>query len=393
MFFLIISAPLLALRIASIQKFLDNASFDAYNPKTNEILFMRKDVSGIIQLFLVSAASRNPELEKKCLSCNVGRVIGMKPAFLPLVHKGASDWHPSGEWFITEMEIPQNVSWRYQKATPDVRLLAEPGAGWWNNLFLVKRDGSLWIKLTDFSAFDLDSGVLYPKFARDGKTIAWAERIGGAKPYDQHPFAQWVLKTASLDFQSQIPKLANIKTHPAQDGAIFEPQAWSSKNELLFAADIGYSGLPYPGYRIDVWEAEFDNEGNLKNSRNLTRTNNSYEEQSSYSPDEKFIAFMANLFDKDYEKRMKEAWKKYGQRPNDFITLNLTTDLYLIDRSGKVLSRLTEFAEENRNGHHPLVTRNAWTRDGKALLISLTLRSSTTGKKEGDAIYKIQLED
>jgi len=39
------------------------------------------------------------------------------------------------------------------------------------------------------------------------------------------------------------------------------------------------------------------------------------------------------------------------------------------------------------------VTRSAWRKDGKTLLISLTLRSNTTGKKQGDAIYLIRLED
>jgi len=64
-----------------------------------------------------------------------------------------------------------------------------------------------------------------------------------------------------------------------------------------------------------------------------------------------------------------------------------------MDRSGNVLSRLTKFAEENWGGRHPLVTRSAWRKDGKTLLISLTLRSNTTGKKQGDAIYLIRLED
>lgn len=390
--FLILSllTNLWAFEIKTIERFLENASFDAFCPETNKVLIMKRDSNGILQLYIVDGNSTNPEKEMVCLSCSPKKAIGIEPSLIPILHKGASDWHHSGEWFITEMEIPFNISWKYLKKLPGARLLAEPGAGWWNNLFLVKKDGSLWIKLTDFKPSDLKSGVLYPKFSKDGKMIAWAERIGGAKPYDKFPFAKWVMKIGIINWENEIPELKNVKTISMEDGAIFEPQEWSSENHLLFAADIGYSNLPYPGYRIDIWEAKIDKNGNVISKTNLTRTNNFYEEQASYSSDQKFVAFMGNLFDSNYEERLSKAWERYKNKPNNFITTNLTTDLYLMDRKGNIVSRLTDFSKNNWGTNHYLVTRSAWSKDDKEILLSLTLRDTFSGKKTGEFIYKIK---
>ncbi len=165
------------------------------------------------------------------------------------------------------------------------------------------------------------------------------------------------------------------------------------ENHLLFASDIGYSELPYPAYRIDLWEAKIDRDGNIVSKKNLTRTSNFYEEQASYSLDQKYISFMGNLFDSHYDKRLSRAWEKHKDRPNNFITTNLTTDLYIMDRSGNVLTRLTNFSEINWGGNHYLVTRSAWTKNGKEIFLSLTLRNNYSGKKTGEFIYKITIKN
>jgi len=381
------------INIASLEKFLDNAALDAWHPRTNEVIFMRRDVQGIWQLYKVDEMADNPEAEAVALSTRPLRAIGLEAALIPRLHKGSSDWHPSGEWFVTQVEIPNNISWKYIRTLPEARALAEPGAGWWNNLFLVKADGSLWIKLTDFTADDMESGVLYPKFSSDGTMLCWAEKIGPAQPFDHYPFAQWVLKTARLEWSSEEPQLIDIRTHPIRNGAIFEPQFWTSDKKIIFAADIGYHRLHYPAYRLDLWEAELGRGGRLQNLRNLTRTKSFYEEQASLAPDGNFIAFMANLFDIGYETRMNEAWRKSGSEINSFIVQELVTDLYLMDRRGKVLSRLTYFADEDWGYAHPLVTRSAWSVDGRTILVSLTLRNKRTGTKVSETIYRLQLTD
>ncbi len=379
--------------VSSVEKFLSQAALDAWHPRTNEVIFMRRDNQGIWQLYKVDEMAENPQAEAVPLSTRPLRAVGIEPTWIPRVHKGASDWHPSGEWFVTEVEIPNNISWKYIRTMPEARALAEPGAGWWNNLFLVKADGSLWVRLTDFTAEDIESGVLYPKFSADGTRLCWAEKIGPARPFDRYPFAQWVLKTARLDWSDGEPQLADVRTHPVRDGAIFEPQFWTADNKIIFAADPGYARLPYPAYRLDLWEAEIGRNGRLQNFKNLTRTKNFYEEQASLSPDQTLIAFMANLFDASYESRIMEAWRKSGPELNSFIVQELTTDLYLMDRRGKVLTRLTYFADEDWGRAHPLVTRSAWSVEGRTLLVSLTLRDNITGKKVDESIYRLQLVD
>jgi hypothetical protein len=389
----LVSTPLtFALEVKSVEKFMDNAVFDAWNQDANDILFLRKDERGVLQIFKVKDDSKEPEMEKACISCNPQRAIGFNLSTISVTHKGSSDWHPSGEWFITQGEIPDNISWKQEKRMPGTRNLAEPAAGWWNNLFLVSKDGKVWIKLTNFTHNDLNSGVLYPKFSKDGKTIAWAERIGGAKPFDQYPFGRWILKTANISINGDFAKLHDIKLHPPQDGSIFEPQGWSPEGKLLFATDIGYGELSYPSYRIDIWEADIDIDGTLKNMKNLTKSKDYYEEQASYSPDGKLIAFMANNFDVNFEKKMNDTWKKDGQRFSHFIVRYLSTDLFAMNREGKIQKRLTRFADQDWKGKHPVVTRSAWSKDGKTILLGLTLRSNVTGKKEEEMIYRIRLE-
>ncbi len=389
---LVLCPCVFAVEVTSIEKFMDNAVFDAWDSNSNNVLFLRKDEKGILQIFKVKEDASNPELEKICLSCNPQRAVGFKLSMVQTIHKGSSDWHPSGEWFITQGEIPDNISWKQEKRMPGARLNAEPEKGWWNNLLLVSKDGKVWIKLTSFTNHDINSGVLCPKFSRDGKMIAWAERIGGTKPFNQYPYGRWILKTAKISIDEENARLYDIKLHPPQDGAIFEPQGWSSGGKLLFAADIGYAELPYPGYRMDIWEADIEHDGAMKNLINLTKSKDFYEEQALYSPDEKLIAFMANSFDALYEKRMNDAWKKDGQRFSHFIVINLSTDLFLLNRDGKTVKRITRFAEQDWKGKHPIVTRSAWSKDGKTILLGLTLRSNITGKKEEEMIYRVRLE-
>jgi hypothetical protein len=61
-------------------------------------------------------------------------------------------------------------------------------------------------------------------------------------------------------------------------------------------------------------------------------------------------------------------------------------------RDGRIVKRLTRFADQDWKGKHPIATRSAWSKDGKTILIGLTLRSDVTGKKEGKMIYRVRLE-
>ena len=390
--FLLACPGVFALEVKTVEKFMDNAVFDAWDHNSNSILFLRKDEKGILQIFKVKEDSTNPESDKLCLSCNAQRAVGFKLSTIPAIHKGSSDWHHGGEWFITQGEIPDNISWKQEKRMPGTRFNAEPGTGWWNNLFLVSKDGRIWIELTSFTNSDLNSGILCPKFSRDGKMIAWAERIGGAKPFDQYPYGRWLLKTAKIHLDDENSRLSDIRLHPPQDGAFFEPQGWSADGKLLFATDIGYAELPYPAYRKDIWEADIEPDGAMKNLKNLTKSKDFYEGHASYSPDGKMIAFAANSFDPQYEKRMSDAWKKDRQRFSHFIVRNLSTDLFLMTRDGKVVNRITRFAEQDWKGKHPITERIAWSKDGKTILLGLTLRSNVTGKKEEEMIYRVRLE-
>jgi len=73
----------LAINVASVEKFLDNAAFDAWDPNSNDLLFLRKDEKGVLQIFKVRENSINPESDKVCISCNAQRAVGSSyPQFL-----------------------------------------------------------------------------------------------------------------------------------------------------------------------------------------------------------------------------------------------------------------------------------------------------------------------
>jgi hypothetical protein len=59
------SSDLLGIHVTSIRKFIHNASFDAWHPTTNQILFTRRDAEGILQLYQVSEDAENPEPGKE----------------------------------------------------------------------------------------------------------------------------------------------------------------------------------------------------------------------------------------------------------------------------------------------------------------------------------------
>ncbi len=101
---------------------------------------------------------------------------------------------------------------------------------------------------------------------------------------------------------------------------------------------------------------------------------------------------MANYFDLNYEKRLIRAWERSGSNYNLFIVKNLSTDLYLMDRNGQILSWLTWFARRFRTYPRFLVTRSSWSVDGQTLLIAVTTRSTITGKILGHHIYKVRLK-
>ncbi len=93
------------------------------------------------------------------------------------------------------------------------------------------------------------------------------------------------------------------------------------------------------------------------------------------------IAFAANSFDTQYEKRMSDAWKKDGQRFSHFIVRNLSTDLFLMARDGKAVKRVTRFAEEDWKRKTPYSGKVYLEQRRKDDPSRFNTRSNVTGKK------------
>lgn len=85
---------------------------------------------------------------------------------LPDGGKGNPAWHPDGDWMVIQVE-------RAGHPGPIGGPAAHPGAGFFNDLWLLRRDGSEarpWIELPT----DRTSGALHPHFAEDGSRLVFA---------------------------------------------------------------------------------------------------------------------------------------------------------------------------------------------------------------------------
>lgn len=91
---------------------------------------------------------------------------------LPVGHKGNPAWHPGGEWLVIQVEQAEHFGTVGAPAT-------SPGAGIFNDLWLLRSDGSDARPLVT-GAQGGPSGALHPHFSDDGSRLVFAS-------YQAHP--------------------------------------------------------------------------------------------------------------------------------------------------------------------------------------------------------------
>jgi hypothetical protein len=82
-----------------------------------------------------------------------------------------------------------------------------------------------------------------------------------------HPFGQWALKTARLEWTEGVPQLAAIRTYEPEAGRFFEPYGFSLDNQrILFASDVTIEPAFFapPAFNTQIWTVDAATLGGLK---------------------------------------------------------------------------------------------------------------------------------
>jgi hypothetical protein len=183
-----------------------------YDAATGRIAFTQPDLGGFYRVMTMRADGSD-----------VRALDADRPA-IPRKHQGSPSWYRSGRLLLFTAQKP---SWngRTLFGIPDYEAL--PGYGRHDDLWIASPDGSDARQLTD-DPDTKDEGVLIPVFSRDGKRIAWSQRLPGGT---------YELRVA--DFAPlPVPHLENVRTYRPGGAAYYETGAFSSDDgSLTYTSD------------------------------------------------------------------------------------------------------------------------------------------------------------
>lgn len=299
------------------------------------VAYFFQDSAGFFQVYrMLPDGSQN-----QCLTC-----AGLPGAPAARLHKGSPSWDPSGHYILFQAEIPDHPG---REGDAD----ATPGAGFWQDLWLMTADGKQFWQLTDYGTTNL-SGVLVPRFSRDGSKVFWAQLLAGrvSSTYRTGPFGRWRLDVADFVIQNNTPQILNTRLYAPANGIFYESQDWAPDGtKVIFAAD---ATLPSP-FVINLFALDLT----TRRLTNLTNAPQAWNEQGTFSPSGKKIAFMSSRNNPEYVP------------PKIF---SLRAEAFLMDADGKNVVQLSHFNTpgfpEYTPGKASIATKAAWSPDGTQLL-------------------------
>jgi hypothetical protein len=163
-----------------------------------------------------------------CVTCG--------PQYPAGTHHGISDVTGDGQYALATVE--RSGHW----PIPDGDLVAAPGAGAYNDLWLQSADGSRAWRLTN-ALTSGTSALIWPRFDSTGTRVVWSEQWKWGLP-----FGGWRMYVADLVWSKGVPSLANRKT--LQSTGLLEPYGFTADgSRVLFAADV-LAGTPWCDLQI-----------------------------------------------------------------------------------------------------------------------------------------------
>lgn len=169
--------------------------------------------------------------DERCLTCTLS-IPG------PGTHsqRGGSSVSPDGRYVLGTIE-GKHVGEFYGAGD------AEPGRGTYNDVWLMRSDGSAAWQLTHYVQ-DHGMGTMWADFDRTGTRIVWAQMTGMATPLT--PFGTWQIKIAKLRWSHGTPSLTRVQTLQPQRGRFYEPYGFTPDGRgILLASDYRMPNVWY----------------------------------------------------------------------------------------------------------------------------------------------------
>ena len=357
-----------ACRVKNLDKLNLHGGGFAWSPTDDNIVFFtHKDDKGVVQVYRANLKSQQEE----CLTC---KDIAGGP--LASQNKGAVSFHPDGQHLVMMVEMADY---------PLKKVMGNPGAGWFFNVWMTNLNFDRWWPLTDYP-HQPPHGVLLPQISPDGKRLAWAQLYDGppgnlSKLWRQEKsnkgpiYGRWQLNVADLIKDTTGFKLERIVSSKTSDHDFYETQGWSPDgSKLLYTADTGRD----TPYKIDIWMRDLV----AQKSFNLTDTDNAWEEFARFSPDGKKIVYMSSLCCPTFNPDSPKHYLK-----------SLMTEVYLMDADGGRKVRLTHFNVPGFSEYYPgrnIAGAVAWNPSGDKILVEHT-NASADSRRWKQSLWLINL--
>lgn len=307
----------------------------------NLIAFDRLGDDGYYDLFVMEPGGGG----ERCLTCGADGV--------PQGHNGNPAWHPSGDYLVFQSESqPARRGLLGRRGGRSQQQLGNPGSGFRNDLWITGPRGQRFVQLTHVGP---QGAVLHPHFSEDGRTLAWAERLGSGNG----PMGEWAIMLADFGVEDSRPRLENVrKFQPGGRRRFYETHGFFPDGKsLLFAGNPDRQ----TDYGFDIYRF-YPATGQLTN---LTNTPDEWDEHAQLSPDGSRIVWMSSE----------------GVGVKDLSLTSVKSDYWMMRADGSNKERITWFndpsAPEFLGSDWVVAADSAWSPDGKRLLVYVKTDKAT----------------
>jgi Tol biopolymer transport system component len=330
--------------LKSIALLKSNAGRAEWSPKGNEyITYHARGKDNYYDIYIM----KNDGSDVRCLTCDSEN--------LPNKNIGQPSWHPSGDWIVFQAEKEKHV-------LPRFGLLAAPGIGFHNDVWVMTPDGKKVYQLTDVDTkkrlFDRTpaSAILQPHFSKNGKLVSWSERVGNGGKW-----GKWVIRVADFVVKKGTPSLENMRTlTPGANQQYYESNDFMPGDEKLLIC--GNLEPKQTEFGIDIYYLDLA----TKKTERLTHSQDVFDECPHPSPDGSKIAFLSTegfVSSEAGDSKRGEDWWNW-----------VRGEFWLMDAKGGGRSRLTYFNEEGYPeyaGKRVVPAYVSWNSKGDKLLFGV----------------------